>query len=243
MSNRLLDRQVSLLEYLSSTTALFGDLADMPLDPALQTVDRGLLRLEARSCCEKRVEKIFADFPHTFEILAASRKLILREFVEVSPPTSTSSLVNAREFYEFLSVRWRHEPAKPAYLPDVASCEFAIVTARNTPANDGMAANDSARPKPDIRRGRGVVPVRCAYDIRLIFETGLRELVPPQRDTLLVVTLAAGFPDVKIVELDPIAFELLARLDDWADPTTLNSIELRGLVSRLAEHQLIEVRR
>src|SRR5215470_6705859 len=92
MANRLLDRQTSLLEYLSSAAAIFGDQADAPVDPALQGIDRGVLRLLARFACNKRIERIIAVFPLTFEILGAEQRLILREFVEVSRPTNKHTL-------------------------------------------------------------------------------------------------------------------------------------------------------
>ena len=49
-----------------------------------------MLRLQARFICNKRLEKIIAVFPRTFEILGADQRLILREFVEVSQPTNKS---------------------------------------------------------------------------------------------------------------------------------------------------------
>src|SRR2546422_154417 len=70
MANRLLDRQVSLLEYLTSGQAIFGDRAEPTLDQPLQEIDRGLLHLEARFSHEKRMEKIVAVFPKTFEVLS-----------------------------------------------------------------------------------------------------------------------------------------------------------------------------
>jgi hypothetical protein len=245
MANRLLDRQVSLVEYLASVAVLFGHDVNVPADPALQGIDRGLLRLEARFCCNKRIEKIIADFPRTFEIFAADQRLILREFVEVSRPTNMRSLANAREFYGFLLALWGNEPPNLAYLPDVAACELAMVEVRNTVEDDEKPQKKDKcdGPKPGIRRRRGVVPLRCAHDIRSILEVGLGELVPPKRDTSLVVTLPVGFRDVRIVEVAPVVFDLLVRLDDWADPRTLGAIDdLENLVSRLAAHELIEVR-
>src|ERR1700730_17058185 len=226
MANRLLDRQVSLLEYLSSAAAIFGDQANAPVDPALQGIDRGLLRLEARFACNERIEKIIAVFPRTFEILGADQRLILREFVRASRPTNMNSLANAREFYEFLFARWRREPPNLAYLPDVAACELAMAEVRNM-VEDYEKPPKKAKsdgPKRGIRRHRSVVPLRCAHDIRSIFEVGLGEVVPPKRDTPLVVTLPAGFRDVRLFEVAPIVFDLLALLDDWADPRTLGAI-------------------
>src|SRR5262245_24087786 len=54
MAKRLLDRQISLLDYLTSGAAIFGDKRRAALDPALQGLDVGLLRLEARFSYEKR---------------------------------------------------------------------------------------------------------------------------------------------------------------------------------------------
>src|SRR5947199_3593339 len=125
MVNRLLQRQTSLLEYLSSPAAIFGNRTDVP-GPALQGIDPGLLRLEARFACNLRIKKIITVFPRTFAIFGDERALILHEFVATSRPTSTTSLVNAREFHDFLLTRWRHDPAKPAYLPEVTACELAM---------------------------------------------------------------------------------------------------------------------
>jgi hypothetical protein len=244
MANRLLDRQASLLEYLSSAEAIFGDQADAPpIDPALQGIDRGVLRLQARFACNKRIEKIMAVFPRTFEILGADRGMTLREFVEVSRPTNKSSLANAREFHEFLSVRWQCEPAKPAYLPDVAACELAMTEVRNVAEDHERPAkkDKSDRSKRGIRRRRSVVPLRCTYDIRSIFDTGSGEAVPPKRDTSLLVTLRAGFHDASIVEVAPIVVDALTLLDDWTDPRKLDAFS-ENLVRDLAAHDLIDVR-
>src|SRR5262249_48620675 len=123
MADRLLDRQKRLLEYLGSAAAMFGDEADAPFDPALRDFDPGLLCLVARSACNKRIEKIVAGFRRTLEILGANQELLLREFVDANPQTEGSNLANARKFHGFLIARWRHEPPKPAHLPDVAACE------------------------------------------------------------------------------------------------------------------------
>ena len=245
MANRLLDRQTSLLEYLSSAAAIFGDQADAPVDPALQGLDRGALRLVARFACNKRIERIIAVLPRTFEILGAEQRLTLREFVEASRPTTKSILANAREFHEFLSVRWRCEPPEPAYLPDVAACELAMAEVGNVVEDHETPAkkNKSDGPKRGIRRRRSVVPLRCAHDIRSIFDAGSGEAVPPKRDTSLVVTLPAGFRDVRIVEVAPVVVDMLTLLDDWTDPSTLDAFgDRENLVSHLAAHELIEVR-
>jgi hypothetical protein len=238
MDNRLLDRQASLLEYLSSTTNMFGDHADTPVDPALHGIDPGVLRLQARFICNKRLEKIIAVFTRTFDILGADQRSILREFVEVSPPTNKSTLANAREFHEFLSARWRLKASNPAYLVDVAACELAMVEVLN-------AVEDHERPaglKRGIRRHRTIVPLRCAYDIRSSFDSRSSEVPPPKRDTSLVVTLAAGFRDIRLVGVAPVVVDALMLLDDWTDPRMLDNLgDVENLVRHLAAHGFIEV--
>jgi hypothetical protein len=88
MAERLLDRQISLLDYLTSGAAIFGDKRRAALV--------GLLRLEARFSYEKRMEKIVAVFPNTFELLGADQAAIVREFVRTCPPMDIGHLINAR---------------------------------------------------------------------------------------------------------------------------------------------------
>jgi len=127
-SKRLLQRQVSLLRYLTSGGAIFGDGG--PLDPDLRGVDGTLLRMEARFSHEKRMEKIAAVFPRTFDLLGSEREALIREFVDACPPVDIARLANARQFHDFLSARWRRQPPRRAYLPDVAACELACAQAR-----------------------------------------------------------------------------------------------------------------
>ena len=69
MTRRLLDRQLKLLDYLTSGEAIFPGPSGAALTPALQGIDPELLHLEARFSHEKRMEKIAAVFPLTFELL------------------------------------------------------------------------------------------------------------------------------------------------------------------------------
>src|SRR4051794_37897459 len=96
MTRRLLDRQVRLLEYLTSGEAIFRDNRKGTIDPALQGIDRGMLDIEARFSHEKRMEKIAAVFPVTFDLLGAGLDGIVRNFVEACPPSDISRIENAR---------------------------------------------------------------------------------------------------------------------------------------------------
>src|SRR6185295_14431270 len=170
MTRRLLDRQVRLLEYLTSGDAIFRGNRQAPIDPALQGIDRGMLHLEARFSHEKRMEKIAAVFPVTFDLIGAGLDGIVRGFVDACPPLDISRIENARQFYDFLTARWKREPPAPCYLPDVAACELACAQVRVAPdaGEPATAPVDAAR--AGIRRKRGVVLLRAAYDIRAIFE-------------------------------------------------------------------------
>jgi hypothetical protein len=144
-----------------------------------------------------------------------------------------------------LSVRWQCEPPKPTYLPDVAACELAMAEARNVVEDHERPATKSRSggSERSIRHRRSVVPLRCAYDIRSIFEAGPGKAVPPKHDTSLVVTFPAGFRDVRILEVAPVVVDALRLLDDWVDPSTLDALgDRENLVSHLAAHDLIEVR-
>ena len=126
----LLDRQVSLLEYLTSGEAIFGDSCGNLRDPILQGIDRRLLDIEARFSHEKRMDKIAAVFPMTLALLGEDRDAAVREFVHACPPVDIGRLENARQFSDFLISRWgTRRPALP-YLPDVTACELACVQVR-----------------------------------------------------------------------------------------------------------------
>ena len=93
-TKRLLDLQVELLDYLTSSAAIFGDEPQAALDPALDGIDRGLLRLEARLSYGKRIDKIITVFPRTFEILGSETVSIVRAFVDTCPPFDIGRLAD-----------------------------------------------------------------------------------------------------------------------------------------------------
>ena len=244
MAKRLLERQVSLLHYLTSGSAIFGDQRAADFDAALHGIDRELLNLEARFSHEKRLEKIAAIFPRTFALLGASREVLIRQFVDACPPLDIGRLKNARQFHDFLSARWRNDPAQPSFLPDVAACELAIATVR-------AAAEDSApetirsrgRSSARVRRRRAVILRRCSYDIQPIFEDAAAS-VPVARETLLAIVATPASNQPGIFELDPAVFDLLTALDNWTDLAELGGLpEADELVISLIEAGLIEVSR
>jgi hypothetical protein len=244
MAGRLFDRQVSLLAYLTSGTAIFGGKGDGPLERSVRGFDRNMLRLEARFSYRKRMEKILAAFPKTFALLGREQDRIVQEFVETCPPVDISRLVNARQFHDFLSGRWQRTPPAPPYLRDVAACELACATVRvDIDEREPTTASDEGKPRRNhIRRRRGVVLLRCRFDIRPIFETGAADCDPPERDTPLVVAMPPRAQQPQVSELPPVIFDLLTALDDWTDPAELGgTAELKAVTRELAEHGLIEI--
>src|ERR1700688_1185416 len=126
----LLDRQVRLLEYLTSGEAIFDDGCGSLRDPILQGIDRGLLHIEARFSHEKPSDKRAAVFPKTLALLGEDRDAVVREFVHACPPVDIGRLENARQFRDFLISRWENRPPTPPYLPDVNTCELACAQVR-----------------------------------------------------------------------------------------------------------------
>jgi len=245
MSRRLLDRQVELVEYLTSSAAIFDDAGDAPI-AVPHGLHRGRLHLEARFSHQKRMEKIAGVLPRTFALMGARRAVIGRDFAAACPPTDISRLSNARQFQAFLGPWWRRRKARPACVPDVAACETACAAVRAYRDSGEPAGRDS--PAGAVRRARGAVLLRCRYDVRPLFETGgardgAGDVRPAARDTPLAV--AAG-PDAepRIFELSPAVFALLATLDDWTDAAPFTATpQSASLLRMLRQSGLVEAGR
>jgi hypothetical protein len=239
MQNRLLDRQASLLAYLTSGAAIFGTGRDAPADRALAGINPALLHLEARFSYEKRLEKIAAIFPRTLALLGDRAGAMLREFAEGCPPVDISRVANARQFHEFIVARWQEDPP---YLTDVTACELACAVAAAAGEGARMPIEDGRAAWRGIRRHPGVVLLRCNYDIQRIFEQGAAS-DPPKRNTWLAVAIEARSNEPRVFEVPAPVFDLLAALDDWTDPSALaGAATADALIRDLAAHALIEVR-
>jgi hypothetical protein len=245
MPARLLQRQISLLEYLTSASAIFGEGVDASAAPNPQGFDQALLRLEACFSHEKRMEKIIAAFPRTFELLGGDQTAVIRDFVAACPSVDISRFANARQFYDFVCARWDATPPQPPYLRDVASCELAMATIRikhKARPSQPVAAGRALR----FRRNRDAVFLPCAHDIRPIFEghasEGNASEAPQRRDVMLAILIPPGTEQPAIFEVPAPVYALLVELDIWTDRTALGPMEgLDELISDLAEHGLLEV--
>jgi hypothetical protein len=240
MPARLLQRQITLLEYLTSPGAIFGEGSDAPPAPNLQEFDQAQLRLEASFSHEKRMQKIIAAFPRTFELLGGDQATVVRDFVAACPSVDIRRIANARQFYDFVCARWEATPPQPPYLRDVASCEVAIATIRikhKARPSQPLAAGHTMR----FRRSRDAVFLPCAYDIRSIFE-GRASDASKRRDVMLAILIRPRADQPAIFEVPAPVYALLVELDTWTDRATLGPMEgLDELMTDLAEQGLLEV--
>jgi hypothetical protein len=234
----LLDRQNSLLAYLTSRGAVLGESSGVSCDNMLGPIDPGLLRLEARFSFEKRMAKIAAILPRTFHIVGGIDSATVADFVDACPPCSLASLDNAHQFHDFLVAKWRRESPAPPYLPDVAACELACAEVRIGAHSTLPRISDTARPG-SIRRTAGTVLRRCAYDVRALFE-GEQTVNPPRRETLLVIV---NVEDRTVVaEITPAVFDILSLLDDFTDPLTIEAFpQSAEIIAALDANGFIEV--
>jgi hypothetical protein len=242
MTTPLLNRQISLLTYLTSGNAVFCNEAHTALPIELKGIDPALLHLEARFSFEKRMHKIATIFPKTLHILESRRNEIFRGFSDACPPAHIGRLENAKQFFEFLSNFWRE--AGPPYWRDVAACELACAEILRDASNAQIdtRANDAAATGFDsIRRSPNLVLLRCEYDVRPIFEGDLTH-TPEQRDTPVAIVKSLGRRLPSMFSIAPAIFDLLDGLDEWADTRSLDA-ETKNFILELAERGLVEVRR
>jgi hypothetical protein len=234
-----LDLQTSLLEYLTSAAAIFGDRPVSP-DHDLHGVDIGRLRLEARFSFDKRLAKISSVFPRTFAIFTGDWAPVLREFAGAEPPVDIGRLSNAHQFFGFLSRRFDNAQMEPPWLLDVAACELACAQARAYAKVEEPAIADTV--PGTVRCRPGAVLLRCAHDVRSVFEDRAGDGAGVKRPTLLVVFIPPHVDRMQICDVGREVFDLLSACRQWTDIATLG---LRGsdeLVSDLAGRGLLEVR-
>lgn len=236
--SRLLERQASLLAYLTGPAAIFGGRRG-PADAHLAGIDRERLHLEASFSHAKRMEKICGVFAKTFELLGPGSRRVVRDFATACPPTDIGRLHNARQFHDFLRRRWRRQPPRRRYLPDVLACEFALAEARSR-AEDGVAPPTALGGKRAgrIRRKPEIILLRCRHDIRSVFE-GTSSRVPRRAIHLAIAAADADAPEVS--ELTSPIFKLLTALDTPRRRTELGAgAELDAVLDALVARRLVE---
>jgi hypothetical protein len=223
MSNPLLDRQASLLEYLTSAQAIYANTGDRPFDDGPHHrlgIDRGLLHLEARYSHDKRMAKIKWVLQRTFELLGSDQERIVRDFTDACPPTGIGRLENARQFHDFLKVRWQNDvSSEPSYLPDLASFELAYAAVRGEDdAVDAPAQNTGHGRSGTVRRNPRAILMRCAHDIRPVLEDRHGEGTVAWEESRFALSLPRGSAEPVIIAVSEELFAVLEALDDFTDP-------------------------
>ena len=98
-------------------------------------------------------------------------------------------------------------------------------------------------PRSGIRRHPHVTLLRCAYDIRPIFEEGSMQTAPAERDTPIAISVSPTARHPRVCKVTPAVFDLLTALDDWAAPGAFCAMsDTDELVRELADHGLVQVR-
>jgi hypothetical protein len=244
MADRLLDKQTSLLEYLTSGAGIFGDPRE---DPACHRtpfgIERGLLHLEARYSHEKRMAKIEWVLPRTLELLGSDRARICRDFVEACPPTNIGRIENAQQFHDFLSARGRNQSPGPPYLPDVASFELACATLRSGEIGEDHASQAAATAPPGaVRRSRRAAFLRCAYDIGPLLEGRLDAAPLEPCETRLAIAMVRGSAEPVVCALSAELVAILEMLDQFVDPAIFDDTPgANELIIHLTASGLLEV--
>ena len=240
MAKGLFDRQARLLEYLTSGAAIFGEENSAPLDSALHGINPDLLHLEASLSHEKRISKLYAVFPRTFEVMTECRTAILHEFAIACPPRHIGVIENARQFHRFLCSRHEREPTQAPYLYEVATCELALAEVRVTGQNRQQVMDETRSVAPSsIRRRPGIVLLRCAYDIQPIFASAAAGGRPSERDTRLAIVMMPGTQHARVFEVAPAVFDLLSAIHGWS---ACDAADLKGVIGELVACGLVEVR-
>jgi hypothetical protein len=239
LRNPLFEQQASLIGYLTSRGAIFGE---DDLSVHCFGIDRGLLHLEAKFSHQKRMEKIKAVLPRTLEHMGTRREAIVRDFAAACRPTGIGRLENARQFHDFLHACWREQAPAPSYLPDLAAFEIAYAVVQ-TMSSDGSQTAPDGRPGA-VRRHPGVVLLRGIYDIRPILEQEGAEAALERRETCLALTMPADSARPVVQALLPELFALLDLLDHFAPREVFDDMpDADSVIDDLAASGLVEVRR
>ena len=208
---RLLDRQRRLVELLTDPGA-YG--SDGKLPEELAGLDRRRLALVGQLSLGKRMDKIAAVLPVTFSVLGGTAGPWAEEFAAAFPPESAARYDNALQFHRFLRAGWERAAPEPPYLPDVARFELALARVKlfagGAEASPGVPGDGArARRRPEVEM------VRCAFDIRPLFDSSTPDAEPARRRIHLVITCPAPGAGPRVFEVDEQQFDLLGSLDHW----------------------------
>jgi hypothetical protein len=216
---RLLARQVALLQYLASRAAPRTDAASQVTDGPLQGFDAVRLDLVARLAAEKRIGKVQMLLPGTVHCLSHHAPSIIADFLTAVLPTRADRYSNAREFQSYVIARSIDLATMPKYVPDLCNCEFLIASCQHVSRHVSAAAGAPASVIGDecveVRRRAEVRVYACTYDIRSLLSpsSSCPPVELPRRRA--IVAVAYDGTVVRMFEIEPEVHRLLAEFDDW----------------------------
>jgi hypothetical protein len=216
-NERLLDRQIELLKYLTSTDLIFGDrVVEVLQDPSLAGISIPHLRLEAEMSFEKRIGKIGKALPQTLLCLGDQRRQLVREFVDACRPTTYRRYDEALCFFEFLESRWKLVRPNPPFTKDVARLEIALArirTFRKMANSDPALSTNGSRPL--VRLSPSAEILLLEYEVRSVFESdGHTE--PLKRPNWVIAAQMNGRRSPSVIGITMPVKNTLDRMREWA---------------------------
>jgi hypothetical protein len=196
------DELLALQEALVSTLSAPGGG-----QPAPGGIDASRLALVARLTHDKRIDKIRSLLPATFAALGERAASYALDFAAQHPPLDAHAVVNALQFYRFLS----RVPKGPAYLRDLCFCELAMASLGAPPTPSLIAY--PVEGAVEMRRHPAVRLRRCEYDIRPLLWS--RGGVVDKRAVFLVISRPPGSSAGKVFDVEESLFALLSLLRRW----------------------------
>lgn len=210
----------------------------------MRGLDGQRLGLVGRLALAKRLAKIALVLPATVHCIHHHAPELITPFANQCLPTSASRYANAQQFHDYLHGLALREADAPAYLWDLAACEFLVAT-----------AGWEARQQPDVVvqalpvTQHDVFQIRTrpclrlhdyTYDVRPLIENP--QATPPMtlprvRGTLAVVIHTQG---PRLFGISEEVGELLRLLEPWTTFDTCSSAMFEVL-SWLHQHGFIEV--
>jgi hypothetical protein len=204
-------------------------------------VDASRVALVARLTHAKRIDKIRGLLPATFAALGERADSYALDFAGQHPPLDAHAIVNALQFYRFLS----RVPKGLAYLRDLCFCELAMASlgARPAPAPPGGPIVYPVEGAVEMRRHPAVRLRRCEYDIRPLLRSqgGLVD----KRAVFLVICRPPGSSVGKVFDVKESLFALLSMLRRWhrlsPGDEWLTDEETFGSISELCALGILEL--
>ena len=250
-NRRLIDRQTGLLRHLTSEAFIFGTrgLETAALDPDLQGMDFGRLRLEAEFSFNKRISRIRNTFARMATFYGDRFAWILREFAAACPPRTYERYHDAQQFFDWYQAHRADDRSVPPWTIEVARVEVTLARARTfRPAEAeeaALATCPTGQSAMWYRTHPCVALTRCRFDVAPLFQPGSPGDDIEARDVPLAVLTSRRSRRPEIVELLPEAFDLLEQSPGWtrlkSGKSVREGISSKGLVTNLAVQSLMLV--